>query len=89
MGRFEETQHHHDLSANVLLTVNNNKSFTNKLPKCDCKMKFVKTIKMRLLTNAEDVTRLVVRGTEKKETTDTNTNRHVKKLCIEMGEITN
>ena len=40
------------------------------------------------LPNAEDVTRSVVRGTKKKKTTDTNTNRHVKKLCIETGEIT-
>ena len=42
-----------------------------------------------LIPNAEDVTRSVVRGTEKKKATDTNTNRQVKKLCIEMGEITN
>ena len=67
MGRFEETQHHHDLLANILLIVNNNKSYyTNKLPKCNCKMKFVKTIKKRgCLPNAEDVTRSVVRGKKK------------------------
>ena len=60
-GQFEETQHEHDVSANVLLLTyqkkvnsykerKNNSYNTVKLPKGHCKTKWKKTMKMKPLT---------------------------------------